>query len=106
MIHIIYPTALWKTSNNFARCYDFLISYHGSNKTIMTYERNLSWILLWECKFYSSNISCDIAKQETMWKISESNDINEVLKTYVMMLNDYVYESISNIASLKIINSS
>jgi hypothetical protein len=30
----------------------------------------------------------DIAKHETMWKISESNDINEVLKTYVVMLND------------------
>jgi hypothetical protein len=41
-----------------------------------------------------------------MWKISESNDNNEVLKTYVMMLNDYVYEYVSNIASLKIIDSS
>jgi hypothetical protein len=53
-----------------------------------------------------SNISRDIAKHETMWKISESNNINEVLKIYVMMLNDYVYESVSNIASLKIIDSS
>jgi hypothetical protein len=41
-----------------------------------------------------------------MWKISESNDNNEVLKTYVMMLNDYVYEYVSNIASIKIIDSS
>jgi hypothetical protein len=39
-------------------------------------------------KIYSSNISRDIAKHETMWKILKSNDINEVLKTYVMMLND------------------
>jgi hypothetical protein len=54
----------------------------------MTYERNLSQILLWECKINSSNISCDIAEHETMWKISKSNDINEVLKTYVMILND------------------
>jgi hypothetical protein len=29
-----------------------------------------------------------------------------VLKSCAMMLNDYVYESISNIASLKIIDSS
>jgi hypothetical protein len=35
-----------------------------------------------------SNISRDIAKHETMWKISESNGINKVLKTYIMMLND------------------
>jgi hypothetical protein len=56
----------------------------------MMYSRNLSWILLWECKIYSSNISRDIAKHETMWKILESNNINEVLKTYVMMLNDLV----------------
>jgi hypothetical protein len=42
----------------------------------------------WECKIYLSNISRDIAKHEIMWKILESNDINEVLKTYVMMLYD------------------
>jgi hypothetical protein len=42
----------------------------------------------YECKIYSSNISRDIANHETMWKISKSNNINEVLKTYVMMLND------------------
>jgi hypothetical protein len=54
----------------------------------MTYERNLSQILLWECKIYSSNISYGIAKHETMWKISQSDNINKVLKTYVMMLND------------------
>jgi hypothetical protein len=41
-----------------------------------------------------------------MWKISESNDINEVLKTYIMMFNDYVCEFVSNIASLKITDSS
>jgi hypothetical protein len=52
------------------------------------YKRNLSRILLWECKINSSNISCDIAKHESMWKISESNDINEVIKTHVRMLND------------------
>jgi hypothetical protein len=46
----------------------------------MMYERNLPQILLWESKIYSSNISRDIAKHETMWKISESNNINEVLK--------------------------
>jgi hypothetical protein len=54
----------------------------------MMYEKNLSQILLWECKIYLRNISCDNVKHETMWKISKSNDINEVLKTYVIMLND------------------
>ncbi len=77
----------------------------------MTYEKNLSQILLWECKINSSNISCDIAEHETMWKISKSNDINEVLKTYVISLNvswinDYVCEFVSNVASIKIIYSS
>jgi hypothetical protein len=74
----------------------------------MTYERNLSQILLWEWKINLSNISRDIVKHETMWNISESNDINEVIKTYVMMSNisRYVYESVSNIASLKIIDNS
>jgi hypothetical protein len=70
------------------RHYEFLVSYHGLNKTIMTYKRNLSQILLWECKIYSSNISRDTAKHKTMWNILESNDINAVLKTYVMILND------------------
>jgi mannose/fructose/N-acetylgalactosamine-specific phosphotransferase system component IID len=44
---------------------------------------------------YSSNISHDIVKHETMWKVSESNDINEVLKTHVMMLNDLMIMFIS-----------
>jgi hypothetical protein len=51
------------------------LSYHGSNKIIMTCERNLPRILLWECKIYSSNISNDTVKHETMWKNLESNII-------------------------------
>jgi hypothetical protein len=37
---------------------------------------------------FISNISCDITKHKTMWKISESNGIHKVLKTYVMMFID------------------
>jgi hypothetical protein len=39
-------------------------------------------------------------------KIQNQTSFNEVLKTHVMMFNDYVYEFVSNIASLKIIDSS
>jgi hypothetical protein len=39
-------------------------------------------------------------------RIQNQTSINEVLKTYVMLLNDCVYESVSNIASLKIIDNS
>jgi hypothetical protein len=42
----------------------------------------------YKCKIYLTNISHDITKRETMWKICESNNINKVLKIYVMMLND------------------
>jgi hypothetical protein len=77
----------------------------------MTYYRNSSCILLWECKIYSSNISRYIAKYETLWKNSESNTIKYSAKTNVMLLkmkwfNNYVYEFVSNIASLKIIDIS
>jgi hypothetical protein len=58
------------------------------------WKKFLPPILLWECKIHSSNISHDTVKHEIMWKISKSNNINEVLQTYVMIFNDYVYESV------------
>jgi hypothetical protein len=39
-------------------------------------------------------------------RIQNQTLFNEVLKTHVMMFNDYVYEFVSNIASFKIIDSS
>jgi hypothetical protein len=45
-----------------------------------------------------------ITRVQFFFRIQTS--FNEVLKTHVMMFNDYIYEFVSNIASLKIIDSS
>jgi hypothetical protein len=39
-------------------------------------------------------------------RIQNQTSLNLVLKTYVMILNDYIFKSFSNIASLKIIDNS
>jgi hypothetical protein len=55
---------------------------------------------------YSHHYFFYFYKLQLLFLFQNLASLNLVLKTYVTMLNDYVYESVSNIASLKIIDNS
>jgi hypothetical protein len=66
----------------------FSLSCHGSNKTIMKYERNLPRFYYESAKFIRVTYLVTLSDMRQCERIQNQTSFNEVLKTYVMMLND------------------
>jgi hypothetical protein len=80
----------------------FLLICHGRIR-LLWHIKEIHPVFYYEsAKFIQVTYLVTLINMRQCERIQNQTLFNEVLKTHVMMLNDYVYEFVSNNASLKI----